>query len=292
MPAWPPSPGPQTSADPNEGSQLSRDPATGAYTFSWWGRAGRTYFLQQSDALLNWSYLPVIESGADQPIRWGFASSAPQAFLRLRYTDIVTSDPFNDDFNNDGLSNWQNLTQGSDPLAAPVLDASGLSLNWERFYNVPPGADPNAAAPRGDGLTYLQAYQRGLNPTDFYNGRTPRILVAGGTPQTGPANGFVPLPLVVSVTDGNGNPFLGAPVTFTVGQGGGWVQRSSTASPGASLVVLTDYSGRARVFFKLPNVPGSTSQVMAATGVGSHLVSVPFTESSQSGSGGGYRSPF
>ena len=42
----------QTSTDPNEGALLTPGPAAGAYTFSWWGRAGRTYFLQQSDDLL------------------------------------------------------------------------------------------------------------------------------------------------------------------------------------------------------------------------------------------------
>ena len=156
--AWP-----QASTDPNEGSQFAQDPVTGVYNFSWWGRAGRTYFIQQSSDLATWTYLPVIESGAEQPIQWGFTSTTPQCFVRLNHTDIPTTDPFNADFNGDGLSNWQNLQQGSDPLAPPQMDTNGLPINWELYYFGQTGVDPNAD-PDGDGLTNLQEYQLGTDP--------------------------------------------------------------------------------------------------------------------------------
>jgi hypothetical protein len=281
----------QTSTDPNEGSQLGQD-STGAYTFSWWGQAGRTYFLQQSDDLLSWTYLPLIESGEEADIQWGFTSSAPQSFMRLEFSDIPTDDPFNADFNGDGLTNWQNLEQGSDPLAVPLWDTNGLSLNWEQFYNVPLGTDPNAVALRGDGYTYLQAFQLGLNPNDFYNGQAPTIAVVSGNNQIGSAGGFVPAPLIVFVVDGSGNPLTGAPVTFTVTQGGGQVQSSSVGTPGASLTVLTDYTGQAKAFFLLPNVTNQSCQITAAAaGNGGYAASVIFTESSDGG-GGSSNSPF
>ena len=44
---------------------------------------------------------------------------------------------------------------------------------------------------------------------------------------------------------------MNAPVTFTVGQGGGWMQNSSMATPGASLMVVTDFDGQAQACFKL-----------------------------------------
>ncbi len=158
----------QTANGPNEGSALSRDPATGAYNFSWWGQAGRTYFLQQSEDLMNWNYVPVIEPGAGQSIGWGFTSTAPKFFLRLKYTDVTTTDPFNDDFNGDGLSNWQNLMQGSDPLAPAQMDTNGLPINWELYYFGHTGVDPNADED-GDGLTNLQEFQLHTDPTDSYN---------------------------------------------------------------------------------------------------------------------------
>ena len=41
----------QAASDPNEGSVLNRDSSTGVYSFSWWGRSGRTYFLQQTGSV-------------------------------------------------------------------------------------------------------------------------------------------------------------------------------------------------------------------------------------------------
>ena len=152
----------QTSTDPNEGSQLSQNATTGVYTFSWWGRAGRTYFIQQSDDLQTWTYLPVIESGAEQVIQWGFTSTQPRFFVRLEYADIPTDDPFDADFDGDGASNWNELLQGTDPLVAN-LDGNGLPSDWEAFYGIAPGTDPNSM-PDGDGLTLLQKYQQGIAP--------------------------------------------------------------------------------------------------------------------------------
>ncbi len=70
----------------------------------------------------SWTYVPMLEPGAGQVIAWGFSSSAGQFFLRLRYADIPTDDPFNADFDGDGVSNWDELMQGTDPLSAADVD--------------------------------------------------------------------------------------------------------------------------------------------------------------------------
>ena len=80
----------QTAADVNEGCRLTQNPTTGDYTFGWWGKNARTYFIQQSDDLVTWTYLPVIESGAAAVTEYGFTSTAPRCFLRLRHTDAAT----------------------------------------------------------------------------------------------------------------------------------------------------------------------------------------------------------
>lgn len=104
--------------DPNEGSTITTGSAAGAFLYSWFGHGGRTYFIEQCDDLATgtWNYIPIIESGSDQVISWGFTSSAPKCFLRLIYTDIPTSDPLNADFDGDGISNINELLQGSDPF--------------------------------------------------------------------------------------------------------------------------------------------------------------------------------
>ena len=53
----------QTAADLNEGSRLHWDSAQDSWQFDWCGKSQRTYFLQQSDDLVHWNYLPLVERG-------------------------------------------------------------------------------------------------------------------------------------------------------------------------------------------------------------------------------------
>ena len=107
----------QTASDLNEGSQLTHDSANDTWTFSWWGRSGRTYFVRQSEDLMDWKYIPVIEPGQDGVMEWNFATNADKLFMRLKYTDAVTLDPLRDDFDDDKISNWNELLIGADPLS-------------------------------------------------------------------------------------------------------------------------------------------------------------------------------
>jgi hypothetical protein len=128
----------QTASDPNEGLNIALDSTSGAFNLSWWGRAGRTYFIQHSDDLLTWSYFPVIESGGDSIISWGFSSAANQFFLRLKGSDLPTSDPANTDFAGDGMTAMWKLLVGFDPLVwvDPLGDANGDGINnYTEFLN-------------------------------------------------------------------------------------------------------------------------------------------------------------
>lgn len=125
----------QTASDLNEGSQLTHDPGTDAFSFSWWGRSGRTYFLQQSEDLASWQYLPLIEAGQEGIVQWGFSTNADRLFLRLKHTDIPTLDPLADDFDGDNISNWNELLQESDPLAALDWNTNGIPDDWELFWD-------------------------------------------------------------------------------------------------------------------------------------------------------------
>ncbi|MDD5262890.1 MAG: hypothetical protein PHD76_13680, partial [Methylacidiphilales bacterium] len=226
----------QSPNDPNEGTTLTPDSSSGTYLFSWWGHAGRTYFIQQSEDLQTWSYVPIIETGADQTIQWGFSSSADKLFLRVKYTDVATSDPFNDDFDGDGVSNWDELQQGSDP---------------NNYYSQPGANGPVTILPA---LNILSGNNQTSDPVTFA------------------AN---PL-LIQVTDSATGLPLSNAPLTFSVSQGGGTLTTANTpvAQQYDSLQMRTDNDGyavvyqgtTAAVYYLQPAGEGITSQITATAG--------------------------
>lgn len=166
----------QGPSDPNEGLRVSGSSSTGIFTLSWWGRSGRNYFLQQADDLLSgWNYLPLMDSGANQILQWNLNSSAASGFFRLQFDN----------------------------------DLDGLPDTWEIANYGHLGLDPNALAPRGDGLSNIQTLLQGLNPFDVYNGtqpaagqNTPVVSLASSASGTLTAPAAVTLTATASETGG------------------------------------------------------------------------------------------
>ena len=98
--------------------ELHLTPAS--WKLEWQGSEQHTYLVQQSGDLLNWSYLPVIKTGADSLLSFGgeLDPAAHSGFFRLAVVDGPTSDPYLDDFDSDGVGNWTEISSGSDPLHA------------------------------------------------------------------------------------------------------------------------------------------------------------------------------
>ena len=125
----------QTAEDLDEGIRLEQGAVEGEYTLKWWGKAGRTYFIQASEDLFQWTYLPVIESGADDVIQWGFGASEAAAFLRLKHTDVPAGgNAATADFDGDGVSNQDELLAGFDPL-----DATSAPPQSPLYVDLPAG---------------------------------------------------------------------------------------------------------------------------------------------------------
>ena len=110
----------QTATDQNEGLRIAPGTQAGTYALSWWGRAGRTYFIQHNEDLTNpygWVYVPIVESGANQIIQWGGASNGSKSFFRLIYSDAATGgNASTADFDGDGVTNLDEVNQGTDPF--------------------------------------------------------------------------------------------------------------------------------------------------------------------------------
>jgi alpha-tubulin suppressor-like RCC1 family protein/chitodextrinase len=163
-------------------------------------------------------------------------------------------------------------------------DADGLPDAWETThwgnFTQSGSSDPDA-----DGLTNVQEYILGTNPTqpdvdldlltdpvdlhpsDYYNSLVPTIVILGGNTQTTPAGQFNPLGFDVAVWNSAGTaPLVNAPVTFSVLSGGGQMAASATPPLFFTLVRRTDVDGSIDAFYKQPGSSGVSSQIRASAG--------------------------
>ncbi len=172
-------------------------PSTGGKFIEWYGKTGRSYFVQVSDPsdhLNKWNWAPVIELGNNQSISYEVDCTADKGFFRLQYADQTDTDPDNADFDGDGLTNLEEITPYTRPGARaarsiiggpppantiqtnpldPDTDHDGLGDKWERDNGLDPTdngtVDPNNGAngdPDGDGVSNLAEQAHGTDPNN------------------------------------------------------------------------------------------------------------------------------
>lgn len=149
---------------PNSGQRLIRDNITGAFELTWWGKEDFYYFVQQSDNLMEWSYLPLVEEGFDDPLAIGFESNTERLFLRVRYSNDPASDLLSADYNGIYLSAWDQIQLGFNPFDWVDTDENNLHDAWELHYFGSLGVDPSVVSPNPD-LTHADAFALGADPT-------------------------------------------------------------------------------------------------------------------------------
>lgn len=174
----------QPTPDLPERLQLLPTQTAGAFRVTWQGQTGRTYFVQYSEDLVRWQYLPVVEAGAGVSINYGFASTAPRCFVRLQCADRVAADPCGADFDGDGVSNWVEIQRGLNPMVADLdTDKDGIPDAWETAHGLNP-SNPNDATDDSDG--------DGVKANDeFTFGLDPRIADAGASAPVGGRSVYV-----------------------------------------------------------------------------------------------------
>ena len=146
-----------TAADPNEGARLIQT-GPGTFSYKWWGRSGKSYFVQQKDDLLmpTWLYLPVVGTGGDGVLSLGLSSSNPTGFFRL---EILSYDPYTVDTDGDGMPDAYEVLNY---LNWKVADGALADLDGDGIPNREDARPNNAAIGRltisitapGDGLIY------------------------------------------------------------------------------------------------------------------------------------------
>ena len=158
----------QTANDVNEGLIMIPESTAGSYTLKWYGKPGRTYFVQTSEELVagSWSYASVIEVGVGGVLQWGLSTTTTQRlFVRLAYTESTFTGPAGAaDFDGDGLSNSFELAAHADPLNADS-DGDGLPDGWEvaNGLNLINALDALADGD-GDGLRNLDEFDFQMDP--------------------------------------------------------------------------------------------------------------------------------
>lgn len=139
----------QTAADPNEGLQLALDPVDGTPLLSWWGRAGRVYFIEHSSDLYVWQPMPTFEAGADAPIAYGVASTGTRFFARVRWVTSTLAQFQVGDYDGDSITNAAEASAGLNPFARDS-DLDGLPDDYEIAFGLNPTLGDASADLDGD----------------------------------------------------------------------------------------------------------------------------------------------
>lgn len=156
-------PPPPTAGSVNSGLSVHFDDATEAFLLSWWGIDTHYYFIEQTEDLKNWSFVPTVEEGADYPLAMAFQLSADRWFWRVRYSNDPESNLLSADYNEIGLSAWDQLQLGYNPFDWVDTSENGIHDAWEQYHFGLIGIDPDADSD-GDGQTNLQEFNSGTNP--------------------------------------------------------------------------------------------------------------------------------
>lgn len=155
----------QVYTEENEGSKLAKYEGGGEsdYVFSWYARAGRTYFVETTDDLASgvWSCLPERVFGKEAAEQFGVTIDVPSRFYRLRYVEGLSYIGKSQcDLDHDGVSDDNERTAGTHPLRNLDSDANDLPDDWEQYNFGIIGNDPDSLHPSSGGLTKYQAWRK------------------------------------------------------------------------------------------------------------------------------------
>ena len=158
----------------------------------------------------------------------------------------------------------------------PDTDLDGLLDAWELQFFGDLTQGPNDD-PDGDGITNLDEFNGGNDPTDYYNGVLPTVSIVSGNNQTGDPSTYLVNPLVVSVTDTGSIPLVNAPVEFAVTLGSAQVAEDNQGTQlGVTLTLRTDAQGEVSAFVLLGSIFDEANQITATAFTATQNTAVAF----------------
>lgn len=129
----------------------------------------------------------------------------------------------------------------------------------------------------GDGLTNLQEYQQGTDPTDYYNGQLPTLTLVSGGGLSGPGGVLISTPVVVKTANSSGAALANAPVTFQAITSGAGLSASSNGSIVTTQTVHTGADGTASIYVSPSATGGLNSQFQATATTTGQTQTLVFT---------------
>lgn len=109
----------QTAMDSNEGTRLIFDSSNTLqpYSFKFWGRSGYLYYVEKTEDLTTtWDYLELGILGNDAAENIDFNSTSSTLFMRLVFTNDPSDPLFTGSFDNDSISNYDQILMGMNPF--------------------------------------------------------------------------------------------------------------------------------------------------------------------------------
>ncbi|MFL6589155.1 MAG: RCC1 domain-containing protein, partial [Chthoniobacterales bacterium] len=152
---------------------------------------------------------------------------------------------------------------------------NGMDDRWEIhfFGNLDQAGDADFD---GDGISNQAEYLRGTDPTDYYNGATPVIEIAGGNNQLGAPGTFLTKPFKVRVRNAAGQILVNAPIKFAIANRLGGLATIGGGAQQQAIRARTDGNGEAFVYHALPNIAGTSTRTTVAAGDTIILAAVTF----------------